>query len=116
MTRAGQKRPQAGGSMPVIFLAHGSPLLLDDASWVAELARWARALPRPESILIFSAHWEQRPVTLGATRTVPLPTFKGDATTSSTPSHSSAKTAPTISIIESRAPTSCRCTLSTVVP
>ena len=72
MTRAGQKRPQAGGSMPVIFLAHGSPLLLDDASWVAELARWARALPRPESILIFSAHWEQRPVTLGATRTVPL--------------------------------------------
>lgn len=58
--------------MPVIFLAHGSPLLLDDAAWVAELNQWAHALPRPQSILMLSAHWEQKPVTLGATRTVPL--------------------------------------------
>ena len=72
MTRAGQKRPQAGGSMPVIFLAHGSPLLLDDTGWVAELNQWAQALPRPRSILMLSAHWERRPVTLAATRTVPL--------------------------------------------
>lgn len=58
--------------MPVVFLAHGSPLLLDDASWVAELGRWAGAMPRPKAILMVSAHWEARPVTLGATRTVPL--------------------------------------------
>lgn len=58
--------------MPAIFLAHGSPLLLDDATWVAELAGWAAALPRPSGILMLSAHWEQRPVTIGATTPVPL--------------------------------------------
>jgi 4,5-DOPA dioxygenase extradiol len=58
--------------MPVIFLAHGSPMLLDDAAWVGELARWADALPRPRAVLMLSAHWERKPITLGATRTVPL--------------------------------------------
>jgi 4,5-DOPA dioxygenase extradiol len=58
--------------MPVIFAAHGAPMLLDDAEWMGELAAWAQALPRPESILMVSAHWEQRPAALGATRTVPL--------------------------------------------
>ncbi len=62
----------APGRMPVIFLAHGSPFLLDDAAWVGELAAWAKNLPRPKSILMLSAHWEQRPVTLGATHTAPL--------------------------------------------
>jgi 4,5-DOPA dioxygenase extradiol len=58
--------------MPVVFAAHGAPVLLDDAVWMAELASWAKAMPRPKSILMVSAHWEQRPTTLGATRTVPL--------------------------------------------
>jgi 4,5-DOPA dioxygenase extradiol len=58
--------------MPVIFAAHGAPVLLDDAQWMGELAAWAAALPRPSGILVLSAHWEQRPVALGATRTVPL--------------------------------------------
>jgi 4,5-DOPA dioxygenase extradiol len=58
--------------MPVIFAAHGAPILLDDAPWMTELAAWASAMPRPESILMVSAHWEARPTTLGATRTVPL--------------------------------------------
>ncbi|HEY0593123.1 MAG TPA: class III extradiol ring-cleavage dioxygenase [Thermoanaerobaculia bacterium] len=58
--------------LPTLFLAHGAPPLLDDAAWVGELAGWAARLPRPESILMLSAHWEQRPPTLGATRTVPL--------------------------------------------
>jgi 4,5-DOPA dioxygenase extradiol len=62
----------ASGAMPVIFLAHGSPLLLDDRGWVAELAAWAQALPRPRAVLMLSAHWLDRPVTLGATKTVPL--------------------------------------------
>jgi 4,5-DOPA dioxygenase extradiol len=57
---------------PVIFLAHGAPILTDDATWVAELNAWARALPAPKAILMISAHWEARPTTLGATRTVPL--------------------------------------------
>jgi 4,5-DOPA dioxygenase extradiol len=59
-------------TMPAIFLAHGSPLLLDDAAWVGELRAWAGALPQPRAVLMVSAHWEQRPVTLGATSTVPL--------------------------------------------
>jgi 4,5-DOPA dioxygenase extradiol len=58
--------------MPAIFAAHGAPVLLDDAVWMDELAGWARALPRPASILMVSAHWEKRPTTLGATRSVPL--------------------------------------------
>jgi 4,5-DOPA dioxygenase extradiol len=62
----------APGRMPAIFIAHGSPFLLDDAQWVAELARWAREMPRPKSVLMLSAHWEERPVSLAATRTVPL--------------------------------------------
>lgn len=59
-------------SMPVIFAAHGAPVLLDDATWMGELSAWARALPRPTSILIVSAHWEEEVATLAATRTVPL--------------------------------------------
>ena len=58
--------------MPVIFAAHGAPVLLDDQTWVSELAAWSRAMPKPTSILMVSAHWEQRPTTLGATRPVPL--------------------------------------------
>lgn len=58
--------------MPAIFAAHGAPVLLDDALWMAELAAWAGAIRTPQSILMVSAHWEARPATLGATRTVPL--------------------------------------------
>jgi len=58
--------------MPVIFAAHGAPVLLDDPAWMAELAAWRDALPKPKGVLMVSAHWEQRPTTLGATRTVPL--------------------------------------------
>lgn len=39
---------------------------------MGQLRGWAEALPRPEAILMISAHWEQRPVTLGATERVPL--------------------------------------------
>ncbi len=59
-------------TMPVIFLAHGAPMLLDDAGWVAELAAWARALPTPRAILMVSAHWDQRPLRIGATTPQPL--------------------------------------------
>jgi 4,5-DOPA dioxygenase extradiol len=59
-------------AMPVIFAAHGAPVLLDDADWMGELSGWASAMPKPEGILVVSAHWEARPTTLGATTTVPL--------------------------------------------
>jgi 4,5-DOPA dioxygenase extradiol len=57
---------------PSIFIAHGAPPLLDIPNWVDELKAWADSMPRPTAILMLSAHWEERPVTLGATRTVPL--------------------------------------------
>src|SRR5215510_9980393 len=63
---------EAPTPMPVIFAAHGAPVLLDDAPWMAELHAWANAMPRPKSILMISAHWEKRPTTLGAVTRVPL--------------------------------------------
>jgi 4,5-DOPA dioxygenase extradiol len=68
--RAGGREPHR--AMPAIFLAHGSPLLVDDGQWSGELAGWAATLPPPRAILMLSAHWVDRPVTLGATRPVPL--------------------------------------------
>ena len=58
--------------MPVLYLSHGAPPLADDARWTAELARWSADLPRPEAILMVSAHWEEAPLSIGATRPVPL--------------------------------------------
>jgi 4,5-DOPA dioxygenase extradiol len=58
--------------MPVIFAAHGAPVLLDDPQWMAQLASWARAIPKPKGILMVSAHWDASPTTIGATQTVPL--------------------------------------------
>ncbi len=70
--RAASKPAAMSTATPAIFLAHGSPFLLDDRPWVAELGAWARALPRPRAVLMLSAHWVDCPATIGATRTVPL--------------------------------------------
>ncbi len=59
-------------SMPVLYLSHGAPPLADDAVWTRELADWSAGLPKPTSILMVSAHWENAPLTVGATTTVPL--------------------------------------------
>jgi 4,5-DOPA dioxygenase extradiol len=58
--------------MPVLYLSHGAPPLADDPLWTRQLAAWAGDLPRPTSILIVSAHWEEAPLTIGATTTQPL--------------------------------------------
>ena len=71
--RASAAAAQVPGRMPAVYLGHGAPPLLDDALWVAELAAWAEALPRPSAVLMVSAHWTQAPLTLGATEAgVPL--------------------------------------------
>jgi 4,5-DOPA dioxygenase extradiol len=67
-----QTMSATGHRMPSLFLAHGAPMLLDMPGWVGELKAWADALPKPEAVLMVSAHWEASPVTLGATTTVPL--------------------------------------------
>lgn len=58
--------------MPVAFLSHGAPPLADDPVWTRELAAWSASMPRPRAILMVSAHWENDPLTVSATRTVPL--------------------------------------------
>lgn len=58
--------------MPVVFAAHGAPTLLDDPGWMGELSAWAGAMPKPAAVLMLSAHWDERPATLGATAKVPL--------------------------------------------
>jgi 4,5-DOPA dioxygenase extradiol len=62
----------SGAVMPVVFIAHGAPPLLDDEGWKAELATWAKAMPKPKAILSLSAHWEAHPIAIGATRPLPL--------------------------------------------
>jgi 4,5-DOPA dioxygenase extradiol len=57
---------------PVLYLSHGAPPLADDATWTRQLAGWAADLPKPRAILVVSAHWEEAPLTIGATTTVPL--------------------------------------------
>jgi 4,5-DOPA dioxygenase extradiol len=58
--------------MPTIYLSHGAPPLADDELWTRQLADWSRDLPRPKSVLMVSAHWENAPLAIGATTTVPL--------------------------------------------
>jgi 4,5-DOPA dioxygenase extradiol len=66
------KAADAREPMPVVFAAHGAPVLLDDNPWMEELNGWAGAMPKPAAILMVSAHWEERPTTLGAVAPVPL--------------------------------------------
>lgn len=68
----GTTAPVPAGRMPALYLGHGAPMLLDDATWTGQLGSWAAGLPRPERILIVSAHWEAEPVTISSTHRVPL--------------------------------------------
>ena len=57
---------------PVLYLSHGAPPLADDPLWTSQLRQWSTELATPTSILIVSAHWEEAPLALSATTTVPL--------------------------------------------
>jgi len=72
MSTADVKENPIAASMPVIFAAHGAPILLDDKAWMGELAAWAKAMPKPKTVLMVSAHWEESSATIGATQPVPL--------------------------------------------
>ncbi|HEY3998575.1 MAG TPA: class III extradiol ring-cleavage dioxygenase [Candidatus Xenobia bacterium] len=54
--------------MPVVFVAHGSPMLALDRDKGADLSRWAAQLPRPRAIVAISAHWEDDRPLLGSDR------------------------------------------------
>ncbi|WP_026925948.1 dioxygenase family protein [Granulicoccus phenolivorans] len=60
-------------TQPVLFLSHGAPPLADDALWTRQLADWSATLPKPTNILMISAHWEARPLTVSPSQhKVPL--------------------------------------------
>src|SRR6266545_3153790 len=62
----------ANGKMPSVFVGVGGPRQMWDEEWSGQLHAWAESMPRPRSILLFSAHWLRNPITLGATKLVPL--------------------------------------------
>lgn len=72
MTATTVDRAPTDARLPAVFISHGAPTLVDDARWTAELRQLAAGLPRPERILVVSAHWEAAPLMLGATGPTPL--------------------------------------------
>ena len=68
----GMTTTTAATRQPVLYLSHGAPPLADDRTWTGQLAAWSADLPRPQSILMVSAHWEEAPLALSATTPVPL--------------------------------------------
>lgn len=57
---------------PVLYLSHGAPPLADDELWTSQLGVWGAELAKPTAVLVVSAHWEEAPLTIGATTTRPL--------------------------------------------
>lgn len=52
---------KASARMPVLFLGHGSPMnAIEENEFVQGFRRVAKDLPRPQAILVVSAHWETR--------------------------------------------------------
>jgi 4,5-DOPA dioxygenase extradiol len=52
--------------MPAIFISHGAPPLFEDPDWMMDLRAWAENMPRPQGIVIVSAHWESAPIALSS--------------------------------------------------
>lgn len=52
---------KASPRMPVLFLGHGSPMnAIEENEFVQGFRQAASELPRPQAILVVSAHWETR--------------------------------------------------------
>ncbi len=46
-------------TLPALFIGHGSPMnAIADNSFTEKMQKLGRILPRPEAILVISAHWE----------------------------------------------------------
>ena len=55
--------------MPVLFIGHGSPInIVSNNSYTQSLAMLGRALPKPEAILVISAHWQTRNTYISCSR------------------------------------------------
>lgn len=57
----------ADGRLPVMYLSHGAPQVLDEPEWLEGFLGWALSLPKPRGIAMVSAHWEAAPVAISAT-------------------------------------------------
>lgn len=60
-----KSRLKASDRMPAVFLGHGNPMYaLGDNEYADSWAALGKALPRPQAILLVSAHWMTRGSTL----------------------------------------------------
>ncbi len=51
--------PEPRGTMPALFVSHGSPMTaLDEGGYSRALRGFASSIPLPRAIVIVSAHWE----------------------------------------------------------
>lgn len=58
-------RLAASDRMPLVFLGHGSPMnAIEDNAYSRSWEELGRALPRPQAILVVSAHWMTNGTTL----------------------------------------------------
>ena len=47
-----------GDRMPAVFIGHGSPMnAIEENSYTRSLNKLGRAMPKPEAVLVVSAHW-----------------------------------------------------------
>lgn len=65
-------RLDASDRMPLVFLGHGNPMnAIEDNVYSRGWAELGRTLPRPQAILVVSAHWMTRGTTLVDVSAVP---------------------------------------------
>ncbi|MPL58349.1 4,5-DOPA dioxygenase extradiol [bioreactor metagenome] len=58
--------------MPVLFIGHGSPInIVEDNSYTRSLAELGNTLPKPEAIVVVSAHWQTRQTYITAAKMPP---------------------------------------------
>jgi 4,5-DOPA dioxygenase extradiol len=58
--------------MPVLFIGHGSPInIVEDNSYTRSLVDLGKKLPRPEVIVVVSAHWQTRGTYITAAKKPP---------------------------------------------
>ncbi|MBT9384359.1 4,5-DOPA dioxygenase extradiol [Pseudooceanicola sp. CBS1P-1] len=59
------ERFPASDRMPLVFLGHGSPMnAIEDSAYSRAWTKLGQSLPRPNAILVVSAHWMTRGTTL----------------------------------------------------
>jgi len=71
--------PQPDPPLPALFISHGSPMLaLEDAPTTKFLRGLAAGMPKPDAILIASAHWEtDEPMVTGNAHPETIHDFQG---------------------------------------